>query len=127
SGGIIRIVEDIGGPAKAGTAARQPNSFLYRYVPARPGDLQHGKLQALQVLNSAGDPITLESQAALNSPDQVALHTYGQKFKTQWVTVHDTATAGNSPFDANVPAKAAHATPLKRPGNGLLQPGCGFR
>jgi len=127
SAGNIWIVEDIGGPGKAGTPARQPNSFLYRYVPARPGDLQHGKLQALQVLNSAGDPITLESQAALNSPDQVALHTYGQKFKTQWVTVHDTATAGNSPFDANVAAKAAHATPFKRPENGLFQPGSGFR
>ena len=29
------------------------------------------------MLNDAGDPITLESQTALNSPDQVALHTYG--------------------------------------------------
>src|SRR5215831_8309663 len=127
SAGNIWIVEDSGGPFKAGTTAKQPNSFVYRYVPAKPGDLQHGKLQALQVLNSAGDPITFESQAALNSPDQVALHTYGQQFQTQWVTVHDTATAGNSPFDANVAAKAVHATPFKRPENGLFQPGSGFR
>ena len=126
SAGNIWIVEDIGGPFKAGTTAKQPNSFVYRYVPARPGDLQNGKLQALQVLNSAGDPITFESQAALNSPDQVALHTYGQTFQTRWVTVHDTATAGNSPFDANVAAKAAHATPFKRPENGQFQPGSHF-
>src|SRR5262249_47223245 len=77
SAGNVWIVEDIGGPFKAGTKAKQPNSFVYRFVPASPGDLQHGKLQALQVLNGAGDPITFESQAALNSPDQVALHTYG--------------------------------------------------
>ena len=126
SAGNIWIVEDIGGPGKSGTAARQPNSFIYRYVPAKRGDLQNGTLQALQVLNGAGDPITFESQAALNSPDQVALHTYGQAFKTRWVTVHDTATAGNTPFDANVAAKAAQATPFKRPENGQFQPGSGF-
>jgi hypothetical protein len=126
SAGDVWIVEDIGGPFKNGTTAKQPNSFVYRYVPASPGDLRHGKLQALQVLNGAGDPITFESQAALNSPDQVALHTYGQKFKTRWVTVHNTATAGNAPFDANVAAKAAHATPFKRPENGQFQPGSRF-
>src|SRR5215472_7318983 len=126
SAGDVWIVEDIGGPFKAGTKAKQPNSFVYRYVPAGPGDLQHGKLQALQVLNGAGDPITFESQAALNSPDQVALHTYGNKFQTRWVTIHDTATAGNAPFDANAAAKAAHATPFKRPENGQFQPGSRF-
>ena len=126
SAGNIWIVEDIGGTFKDGTTAKRPNSFVYRYVPAKPGDLQNGKLQALQVLNAAGDPITFESQAALNSPDQVALHTYGSKFKTRWVTLHDTATDGTTPFNANVAAKAAHATPFKRPENGLFQPGSGF-
>jgi hypothetical protein len=131
SAGNIWIVEDIGGSAKkdaagANTTAKRPNSFVYRYVPATPGDLQHGKLEALQVLNEAGQPITFESQAALNSPDQVALHTYGKSFKTRWVTVHDTATDGNQPFDANVAAKAAQATPLKRPENGQFKPGSGF-
>jgi hypothetical protein len=126
SAGNVWIVEDIGGAVKAGTTAKRPNSFVYRYVPAQPGDLQNGKLEALQVLNDAGDPITFESQAALNSPDQVALHTYGRSFKTRWVTVHDTAVDGNAPFDANVAAKAAHATPFKRPENGQFQPGSGF-
>ena len=48
-------------------------------MPAKPGDLQHGKLQALQVLNGADEPITFASQEALNSPDQLALHTYGKR------------------------------------------------
>ncbi len=127
SAGNIWIIEDIGGPNKTGTTAKRPNSFVYRYMPATPGDLQHGKLEALQVLNSSGDPITFESQAALNSPDQVALHTYGNTFQTRWVTVHNTAVDGSSPFNANLAAKAAGATPFKRPENGQFQPGNGFR
>ena len=114
-------------PAKPGTTAKRPNSFVYRYVPAKPGDLRRGKLQVLQVLNESSEPITFESQAALNSPDQVALHTYGNTFKTRWVTIHDTAVDGTTPFNANELAKAASATPFKRPENGQFQPGSGFR
>jgi hypothetical protein len=127
SAGNIWIVEDIGGAVKDGTTAKRPNSFVYRYVPAVPGDLQHGKLEALQVLNSSGDPITFESQAALNNPDQVAVHTFGRTFRTRWVTVHDTAVDGTAPFNANAAAKAAQATPFKRPENGLFQPGAAVR
>jgi Bacterial protein of unknown function (DUF839) len=127
SAGNIWIVEDIGGVTKPGTTAKRPNSFIYRYVPATPGDLQNGKLEALQVLNGSGQPITFDSQAALNSPDQVALHTYGNTFDTRWVTVHNTATDGAAPFNANLAAKAAGATPFKRPENGQFQPGTGFR
>jgi hypothetical protein len=128
SAGNVWIVEDVGGAFKGSTTAKRPNSFVFRFVPASPGDLTHGKLQALQVRNSAGHPITFESQAALNSADQVALHTYGRSFATRWVTLHDTATQGNAtPYDANAAAKAAHATPFKRPENGLFQPGTGFR
>ena len=95
-------------------------------MPAKPGDLADGKLEALQVLNGAGNPITFESQAALNSPDQLALHTYGNSFKTRWVTVHNTATDGHAPFNANDAAKAAGATPFKRPENGQFRPDSGF-
>jgi hypothetical protein len=126
SAGNLWIVEDIGGPNKQGTAAKQPNSFVYRYVPRRPGDLHNGRLQALQVLNGAGQPITFESQAALQAPDQVELHSYGHELDTRWVTVHDTATDGTAPFNANTAAKAAHATPFKRPENGQFRPGSGF-
>jgi hypothetical protein len=127
SRGDIWIVEDSGGAFKGGTTAKRPNSFVYRYVPRHPGDLADGRLQVLQVRNAAGRPITFESQAALNSPDQVALHTYHQQFATRWVTIHDTATDGTAPFDANTLAKQDHGTPFKRPENGQFRPGTGFR
>jgi hypothetical protein len=125
SDGNIWIVEDVGGANKGTTKARRPNSFIYRYVPAHPGDLAHGKLQVLQVWD--GDhPVTFESQAALNGSDQVDLRTYGKKFRTKWVTIHDTAKDGNAPFDSNSLAKAAQATPFKRPENGQFRPGSHF-
>ncbi|MGZ4335653.1 MAG: alkaline phosphatase PhoX, partial [Gaiellaceae bacterium] len=124
--GNIWIVEDIGGSNKPGTTAKIPNSFVYRYVPAKPGDLAHGKLQVLQVLNDAGQPITFESQTPFRSPDQIALHTYGKTFDTKWITIHDTAVS-NAPFNANTAAKAAHGTPFKRPENGLFRPDSHFK
>jgi hypothetical protein len=126
SDGNLWIVEDQGGAFKGTTVAKIPNSFVFRYVPAHPGDLQHGKLEALQVLNAANNPITVESQTALDAPDQVALHTYGKVFSTKWVTIHNTANDGNAPFNANTLAKAAHATPFKRPENGVFRPGSTF-
>ena len=80
--GNLWIVEDIGGANKPATTAKIPNSFVYRYVPATPGDLAHGKLQVLQVLNASHTPITKASQTPVMSADQVALHTYGQSFDT---------------------------------------------
>jgi hypothetical protein len=136
SSGNVWIVEDIGGSNKndpnngnAATKAKRPNSFVYRYVPAAPGNLNSGRLQALQVLSNDPDhdPITFESQAALNNPDQVALHSYGNTFDTKWVTVHDTATDGTAPFNANDAAKAHQATPFKRPENGRFRPGSNFK
>jgi hypothetical protein len=125
SDGNIWIVEDIGGPNKGATTAKQPNSFVYRYVPRHPGDLQNGKLQVLQVWD-ADHPVTFESQAALMAPDQVALRTYGTSYNTKWITIHDTAVDGNAPFVAGPLAKAAHATPFKRPENGQFRPGSKF-
>jgi len=124
--GDLWIAEDVGGADKDHTTARRPNSFLYRYVPKKPGDLEHGKLDVLQVRND-GHAVTFASQRALNSPDQLALHTYGNEFKTRWITIHDTATDGHAPFEAEDLARAAHATPFKRPENGQFQPGSDFR
>jgi hypothetical protein len=131
SDGNIWIVEDIGGSAKKDstattTTAKRPNSFVYRYVPASPGDLHKGKLQVLQVLNKSGQPITFDSQAALNNPDQVLLHSYGSTLTTKWVTIHDTAKDGTTAFSANDLAKAAGGTPFKRPENGQFRPGSRF-
>jgi hypothetical protein len=130
--GNVWIVEDVGGPKGAiNTFARQPNSFVYRFLPARPDDLTRGKLQALQVISlRTGQPIVFHSgqaDADILSDDIRDLHTYGKAFPTRWITLHDTATDGAVPFDANALAKARGATPFKRPENGQFRPGTGFR
>jgi hypothetical protein len=128
SAGNIWIVEDIGGDNKPGSVVSKiPNSFIYRYVPKTKGDLQNGKLQVLQVMNEAGATITQASQAAVNAPDQVLIHSYGHSLDTKWITIHDTAVDGTTPFNANTLAKAANGTPFKRPENGLFRPGSGFK
>jgi hypothetical protein len=129
--GRLIIVEDIGG--KAGTTnphAKQPNSFVYRFLPYNPSDLKAGgKLQVLQVKSKAhAGPIVFGSNADadITSQDTKDLHTYGLQFQTTWVTIHDTATQGFAPFDANAAAKTALGTPFKRPENGQFRPGTDF-
>jgi len=127
SEGNVMILEDQSGANKGNTTAKVPNSFLFRYVPDSPDDLTNGKLQVLQVLNNVThQPITQTTQTPLHSADQVALHVYGSSFDANWVTIHDTAN-GHTPFNANTLAKAADATPFKRPENGRFRPGTGFR
>ncbi|MGN6257696.1 MAG: alkaline phosphatase PhoX [Solirubrobacterales bacterium] len=126
SDGNLWICEDIGGAGKSGTKARKPNSYIYRFVPAAPGDLEDGKLQVLRVYDEKGEAITAASQEALSSPDQIALHTYGKSFKTRWVTIHDTAVNGSKPFQALPLAREKEGTPFKRPENGVFQPGSHF-
>jgi hypothetical protein len=133
SDGNVYIVEDTGGAAgTVNSHAKQPNSFVFRYLPVQPRDLtMGGKLQALQVISiaHAGQPIVFhpgQADADILSQDVLDLHAYGNTFVTHWVTVHDTATDGTTPFDANAAAKAANATPFKRPENGVFRPGTNF-
>jgi hypothetical protein len=135
SAGQLWIVEDVGGATVPGDKAKIPNSFVYRFVPVDPHDLTKGKLQALQVFSGiTHTPITFQPidpahpQGNAFSADQKALHTFGTSFDTKWVTIHDTATdPSGQPFDANALAKAAGATPFKRPENGQFRPLSGFR
>jgi len=129
--GRLIIVEDVGGKAGAvNTHAKQPNSFVYRFLPYNTSDLKDGgRLQVLQVKSqSHAGAIVFGSDpdADILSQDQKDLHTYGNHFLTTWVTIHDTATQGSTPFDANALAKAAGGTPLKRPENGQFRPGTDF-
>lgn len=118
--GDLWIVEDVGGPAAgANGKGKQPNSFVYRFVPTHKGDLSRGKLQALAV-DGAPNPPDANSQFVAD------LHSYGKPFRTHWVTVHDTAVDGTTPYDANAAAKTKGATPFKRPENGQFRPGTGF-
>jgi hypothetical protein len=129
--GNIWIVEDVGGTTVLNNG-RNPNSFVYRFVPLSLDDLTHGKLQALQV-SIHGSPVVFvpvddqHPNGDTRSRNQLLLHTVGAHWPVQWVTVHDTEINGTDPFDANALAKAAGATPFKRPENGQFQPNSGFR
>lgn len=131
SDGTVWVVEDAGGKkGEVNKNARQPNSFLYRLVPADKTDLtKGGRLEVLQVTDESGAPIVFHdgmADADITAPVQTALYSYGKSFKTRWVTVHDTAKDGMEPFEANKMAKAAGGTPMKRPENGQFRPGSGF-
>jgi hypothetical protein len=130
--GNVYLVEDTGGSSVTDgatvTKVKQPNSFVYRFVPTHRGDLTAGKLQALRI-SIDGEPITFHSGAgarddALGEAIRV-LHS-GATLQAHWVTIHDTATDGTASFDANALAKAKEATPLKRPENGKFVPGSDF-
>ncbi len=122
--GNVWLVGDIGGASASG--GKVPNSYVYRFVPTDKADLtKGGALQALQILRKDGTPATAEQLQADPSDAFVSqLHTYGTSFKTTWVTVHSGAPTA---FDATAAAKAAGATPLKRPENGVFRPGTDFR
>jgi hypothetical protein len=135
--GNILIVEDVGGSTVPqgtipGEFGRNPNSFVYRFVPTSPDDLSHGKLQALQV-SINGNPVAFVPFSAEHptgdvlSANQLRLHTVGASWPVRWITLHDTATDGTAPFDANAAAKTLGATPFKRPENAQFQPNSHFR
>lgn len=138
--GNLTIAEDVGGlrvnvdpndPTSPKQAAL-PNSFIYRFVPNNPADLSSGKLQALQVSIDSQPVVFVPTNAAnpfgdVFSDNQLKLHTLGTSWPVQWVTVHDTAVDGTAPFNANAAAKAAGATPFKRPENLAFQPGSKFQ
>src|SRR5262249_36719551 len=139
--GNLLIIEDVGGtgvnvdtnnPASA-KSAKNPNSFVYRFLPYDVSDLSAGgKLQALQVW-IGGQPVkfvavdTNHPYGDVYSENQLKLHTLGSSWPVRWVTVHDTEVDGTNSFDANAAAKLAGATPFKRPENAQFLPGSQFR
>jgi Bacterial protein of unknown function (DUF839) len=141
--GVIYLQEDIGGAqAPANTLAtvdgqpnvplrraRQPNSFVYRYVPNNPARFEDGgKLQALQVIID-GSPVTFHANDVIGdiiAPAQLKLHTPGTKWPIRWVTIHESSANATTPFVATTAAKAAGATPFKRPENMAWLPNSKF-
>ena len=71
------------------------------------------------------DSMPLTRRATSSSQDRLKLHTLGTSWPAQWITIHNTATNGTAPFDANALAKAAGATPFERPENLQFRPGPG--
>ena len=139
--GNLLILEDAGGTGvnidpsntNSAKAAKNPNSFVFRFIPKNVHDLAAGgKLQALQVWID-GQPvqfINVDSNHPFGdafSDNQLKLHTPETSWPVRWVTVHDTATDGTNEFGANALAKAKGATPFKRPENGQYLPGSNFR
>ncbi len=139
--GNIYLVEDTGGTKvpthpqdpNSPVVAKNPNSFVYRLIPYNKADLTAGgKLQALQV-SINNQPVVFVPVDATHptgdvfSANQLKLHTTGISHPVKWITVHDTATNGFASFDANAAAKAAGATPFKRPENMAFLPGSNFR
>jgi len=109
--------------------ARQPNSFVYRFLPKDPANLSAGGiLQALRVTID-GTPVTFHAADPVGdtfSPAQLALHTQGTSYDVDWVTVHNTGVDGTASLGGNALAKTAGATPFKRPENAQFLPGSGF-
>jgi Alkaline phosphatase PhoX len=127
--GNLYIVEDVGGSSFSGTTSRKPNSFVYRFLPKDAADLTNGgTIQVLQILDKNGNPITQSVADSTQNPQPyIDLHTYGTVLDTKWIDIASTssATAAPGPDDAKL-AKSAGGTPLKRPENGLFQPGSHF-
>jgi hypothetical protein len=137
--GNIYIIEDTGGATSSTTTpvnlnkGRQPNSFVYRYVPNNRNRIEDGgELQALQVTID-GSPIVFggttpaQRDADISSTAQLKLHTPGTHYPIKWVTIHTSKADDTASFDANAAAKAAGATPFKRPENMAWLPGSDFR
>jgi hypothetical protein len=128
--GNLFIAEDTGG-STVSQGVRKSNSFIFRFLPTNPADLTTGVLQALQV-SVGGVPLTNADQDAGEpyeplTGDGIRRLYSGEALSASWVTVHDTTANGTAVFDANAAAKAAGATPLKRPENLRFFPGSGFK
>jgi hypothetical protein len=141
--GNLILAEDSGGTStnidpnnpNSPKTAKQPNSFIFRFVPKDITNLSKGGvLQALQVTID-GQPLVFggttaaQVQADVFAVAQLKLHTPGTHWPVRWVNVHDsTGCAPNCPsFNANAEAKQAGATPFKRPENLAFRPGSNFR
>src|SRR5262249_39403502 len=114
--------------------ARQPNSFIYKFVPYDTSNLAHGgRLYALQV-SVNGSPLVFggataaQAFADVHAPAQKDLRD-GHSWPAQWVLVHDSGFIAGacSSFNANALAKTALATPFKRPENGVFVPETNFQ
>ena len=133
SSGNIMIVEDVGArKARPTLMLNSRTVFCIDFIPNNPRDLKAGgKLQALQVTSlrtgSADCVHPGQADADIHLDDMLDLHTYGKVFDARWIVIHDTDHQGTTAFDANAAAKAAGATPFKRPENGQFRPGTEFQ
>jgi secreted PhoX family phosphatase len=72
-----------------------------------------------------GGPTNVD--ADISATAQLKLHTPGTSYPTKWVTIHTAGAGDTTGFDANAAAKAAGATPFKRPENMAWLPASNFQ
>ena len=113
------LVEDQGGTTLSatfnpGNKGKNPNSFVYRFVPKNPTDLSTGKLQALQVTIN-GSPLTFVPVDATHptgdvlSANQLKLHTLGTSSRGTWITEY----SATMPAAGVPPSTAILASPVR--------------
>ena len=88
--GTLWLIEDSGGKkGEVNKHARQPNSFVFRLVPADKADLKKGgRLEALQVTGKDGQPILFhDGQGDADATAQAVKdqYSYGTVLKTRWI------------------------------------------
>ena len=76
SDGNVWIVEDIGGSNKPGATAKQPNSFVYRFVPTAQGASHKASCRPCRCCTAPARRSRSSADGGI-APDQVDLHTYG--------------------------------------------------
>ena len=90
NGSIWVVEDDDDKKGKDNPHSKQPNSFVYRFVPKDKTDLtKGGRLEALQIMTSDGQPITFHAEdidGDIKSTGMQELHTYGTELKTAWVS-----------------------------------------
>ena len=123
--GNLILVEDTGGGNVTDngtpTQVKQPNSFVYRFVPAHAGDLTKGKLQALQI-SVDGTPIVFHARRPTARPPRATTRSARtsspalRRSPCRPSGSRSTTRPSTAPraFDANAAAKAGEAAPRQR-------------
>ena len=110
--------------------ARQPGSFVYRFLPSNPERLQDGgKMQAMQV-HIDGRPLTFNASdpdADILADAQKKLYSTGSRWPFKWMTIREIPPNAAQSYNATHAARNAGATPFKRPENMAWLPNSGFR
>ena len=114
--GNIYMIEDTGGATSATTTpvnlnkGRQPNSFVYRFVPNNRSRIEDGgKLQALQVTVD-GTPIVFGGTTTAQQDADIS-----STASSNCTSPARIIRSGGSPFTPRKPATALRSTPTPRP------------
>ena len=126
SAGNVWIVEDIGGDFKRrhdGEAPEQLPLSLRADGAGRPCARQ---ARGASGAKPASRPDHLQERGGAQQPGSDRAPHLRKRFKTRWVTIHDTAVDGHASFDANELAKGPVRPPSSAPRTASSTPGSHF-